>query len=279
MESRNFKKLTFIIFAIILNLTLVKGENNFNLQGNQVIYICTGQYAYAYHSRSDCPGLGNCKGDIQYTDEYTAVNSLKRVPCCRCWSNVGGRCNDDNPYYSSTGGANADGYLYVALAIVAASAILLSNDIYLYPTYSFSNGIGNNYYGETGIGWTFGFRKKLKHSALEYGASFLKYSTIYLNTNNPYTEYDYITYEYARWAGHFNYVHQIYYNSTPYWMKVYLGPTINYGNGFGYGGIVGTEMKILDRLKFDIRYELTTKTNQIQLGLIFTYQKKYFWQK
>jgi len=54
---------------------------------------------------------------------------------------------------------------------------------------------------------------------------------------------------------------------------------VNYLNDFGGGGIVGIEMKIFDRLRFDLRYELTTQTNQIQVGLIFTYQKKYFWQK
>jgi len=67
---------------------------------NTTVFVCTGPYAYAYHSRSDCAGLGNCKGEIRYTDQYTAENYLGRVPCCRCWSNVAGRCKDDNPYYS-----------------------------------------------------------------------------------------------------------------------------------------------------------------------------------
>ena len=27
----------------------------------QTVYICTGPYAYAYHSTPNCPGLSNCK--------------------------------------------------------------------------------------------------------------------------------------------------------------------------------------------------------------------------
>jgi hypothetical protein len=80
--------------------TIYAYESCINIPNTQIVYVCTGQYAYAYHSRSDCPGLGNCKGEIRYTDQYTAENKLGRVPCCRCWSNVAGRCKDDNPYYS-----------------------------------------------------------------------------------------------------------------------------------------------------------------------------------
>ena len=82
-----------------------------------------------------------------------------------------------------------------------------------------------------------------------------------------------------RWGGHFNFVHQVFYNKTREWLKVYFGPSVNYVNYFGFGGIIGTDMKLFDRLRFDLRYELTSQTNQIQVGLIFTYQKKYFWQK
>lgn len=73
-------------------------DNFSNSENQQRVYICTGQYAYAYHSRPDCPGLNNCKGDILYTDNYTATYKLNRIPCCRCWLNVTGNCCDDNPY-------------------------------------------------------------------------------------------------------------------------------------------------------------------------------------
>ena len=48
---------------------------------------------------------------------------------------------------------------------------------------------------------------------------------------------------------------------------------------FGYGATLGAHFKLFDRLKFDVRYEYTTATNQIKAGLIYTYQKKYFWKK
>lgn len=256
-----------------------KYEENTN---TQVVYVCTGTYAYAYHSRSDCSGLGNCKGEIKYTEQNYAVNGLYRVPCCRCWSNVTGRCKDDNPYNGGSGGGdNSDAYAFIALAVVVASAAILSNDIYFYPTYSFykrNNSFDPNSLGVSNVsnstGWVFGFRKTFKHSAIEYGASYLK-SPVNYNYGWGNTLTDYID----RWGGHFNFVHQVFYNKTPQWMKLYLGPSMNYVNDFGYGGIIGTEMKIFDRLRFDIRYEWTSQTNQIQAGLIFTYQKKYFWQK
>ena len=41
----------------------------------QTVYVCTGNYAYTYHSRNDCRGLNNCQADVQYTDEQYAIIS------------------------------------------------------------------------------------------------------------------------------------------------------------------------------------------------------------
>ena len=245
----------------------------------QLVYVCISQKAYAYHSRSDCAGLNNCKGEIKYTDEEYAVNVLSRVPCCRCWTNVENRCKDDNPYYNATD--NPELYAYVALAVVATSVIILSNDMYVYPVISFYNPtkyhrFGNRGSAKIGIGSALGFRKTFKHSALEYGVSHVKTEVKY--TSGFIGGYSY-TEKLERWGWHLNYVHQIFHNNTPKWLKIYLGPSINHVYDFGYGGIVGTEIKLFDRLRFDVRYEWTTQTNQVQAGLIFTYQKKYFWQK
>ena len=100
-------------------------------------------------------------------------------------------------------------------------------------------------------------------------------------TFQPNNNYNYTTNinSLNRWGWHFNFVQQLFYNKTPNRLKFYLGPSINYVYDFGYGGIMGAEMKLFDRLKFDVRYEWTTQTNQIQAGLIFTYQKEYFWKK
>jgi hypothetical protein len=248
-----------------------------------IVYVCTGNYAYAYHSVSNCPGLNNCQGEIKYTDEYNAINNLNKVPCCRCWNNVSNRCKDDNPYYRyGTGSSNdnSEAYAYVAIGIAVASAALLSNDIYVYPTFSFyKDDYSNNINIKDVIdnmGWSFGFRKTFNNSALEYGAGFriIKY-------NYNYNFYDiYYINEEKRWGVNLNYVHNIFYNDTPEKLKIYVGPTINYiYNEIGYGGIVGLKYNLVGRLSFDVRYERSTLSNQIQTGLIFNYQKKYLWQK
>jgi len=148
-----------------------------------------------------------------------------------------------------------------ASAVVVLSAAIISNDLYVYPIYSLDN--------KSSFGWSFGFRKTFNHSALEYGASIIN------------REYDYNYYQYSdkEWGVHLNYIHHIFVNKTPYWMTPYVGPSINYFNNFGYGGVIGTKIKLLDRLDFDIRLEQTTETSRIQTGLIFTYQKEYFWKK
>jgi hypothetical protein len=293
-------KLLFLLTWIFSSSFLVKAEDKshqFTIFNNefiehkdtvlksiflQSVYVCNGSYAYAYHSRSNCSGLGNCKGEIIFIDEDFAINKLGRVPCCRCWTNVSERCKDDNPNFSGSAGNqdNSDTYKHLALITVIASAAVLSNDIYLYPAYSFykrnipydsSTGISN---AKNGAGWVFGFRKTFKHSALEYGVSLLKSDVDYvLRRGIHYSK------SIDRWGGHFNFVHQVFYKRTQDWIKLYLGPSLNFVYSFGYGGIVGSEMRIFERLKFDIRYEWTTQTNQIQAGLIFNYQKRYLWQK
>jgi len=204
-------------------VNIVHAQDRF-LSKTQLVYICSGPYAYAYHSKSDCPGLNNCKWQINYTDEYTAVHSFNRTPCCRCWSNVYGNCKDDNPspsVGSSSGSSGGVGLGVLVIAVTAASLFVLSNDMYLYPAISFCN-LTKNYnqfepkksYG-IGKGWLFGFRKTFKYSALEYGLSYFKYAPKY-TIDNSYTN----LLTKSRFGGHFNYVHQIFYNLTPEWLKV-----------------------------------------------------------
>src|SRR5674476_5200 len=124
------KKITYLTYLIIFlifqtsnftlyavnhsNKTESKHEchsfaNGLTEANSQQVFICTGQYAYAYHSSATCPGLNNCKGEIKSTDEYSALNSYGRRPCCRCWTNISGNCKDDNPYNAGTsGGGSAD---------------------------------------------------------------------------------------------------------------------------------------------------------------------------
>lgn len=241
-----------------------ENEHNENLKIAQTAYVCTEEYSHTYHSRSNCPGLNNCKGDIKYTDEYNATQSLRRKPCCRCWSNVSNNCKDDNPSYGSGENSNNDEVkAYVAFAVVTFSAAVLSNDLYVYPIYSLDNKSKNSF------GWSFGFRKTFNHSALEYGISVI---------NREYGD-NYYQFTDREWGIHLNYIHHIFDNKTPYWLTPYIGLSVNNFYNFGYGGVIGTKIRLLDRLDFDVRFEQTTETSRIQAGLIFTYQKEYFWKK
>ena len=273
--TRIIQVLVFLLFSLASNahghtshikyFANEKVHNEHKDPNSQTVYVCLGEYAYAYHSRSDCPGLSNCKGSINYTDENTASVNLSRVPCCRCWSNVSDRCKDDNPNHGGLGYDEDDTeiYRYVALAIVTASAAVLSNDLYFHPVYS--NYETNQWTMTDGAGLVFGLRKTWDKTALEYGASVLIRET-------PFGDYE-------RWGTHVNLVHNMFDNRTPEWLNLYFGPTLNYVDKYGYGGIAGAQFRLVDRLKFDIRYEVTTETNQVQAGLIFTYQKKYFWNR
>jgi len=236
-------------------------HNTDTYEKNQTVYVCTGAYAYAYHSNSNCAGLSNCKSEIKYTDENYAAYNMKRSPCCRCWSNTKYNCKDDAATYGGGGGGN-DGAAaaIVAGVIIVASAAVLSNDIYAYPTLSLKNGIYNS--SDLQLGWAFGFRKTFKKSALEYGVSFIRANSFELSTS----------------GFHFNYVHQIFKPKKDA-ISFYVGPALNFVDETGYGGVFGASYKLVDRLKLDMRYELTTQTNNLKLGLIFNYQKRYLWQR
>ncbi|MBQ6277900.1 MAG: hypothetical protein IJK62_14485 [Bacteroidales bacterium] len=50
--------------------------------GNTV-YICTGQYAKAYHRNRNCSGLGNCRAEIKQVSLEDAKRK-GRTPCGKC---------------------------------------------------------------------------------------------------------------------------------------------------------------------------------------------------
>ncbi len=165
---------------------------------------------------------------------------------------------------------NSDISILFGTALVASGIFLLSNDVYLYPTYSFyqkENVVPNSF------GWAFGLRRKFTHSALEYGASVLyrEYDNFNINKDNEQT---------SQWGGHINFIYDIFHNKKVHWLEksplpltFYLGASVNYIQKLGLGGIVGTQIQLFKRLKIDLRYERTTQTSQLQAGLIFTYNK------
>lgn len=285
---RTLQVIVFLLFGLASNAhghsshieypRLEKVNQNHADLSSQTVYVCLGEYAYAYHSRSDCPGLSNCKGSIKYTDESTASVNLARVPCCRCWSNVSDRCKDDNPYYGNSGGSGGDAseaYAIVALAVVATSALILSNDIYFHGVQSFHQySVPDPQYWSPNYidkqGYSFGLRKTWPKFALEYGASMI---------TREYTDLNDYKWENELWSGHVNLVRQIFPYSAPTWADYYLGPSLVYNEGYYFGGVCGMKMRLTDRLFFDVRYQLSKNTNHIGAGLIFNYQKKYFWNR
>lgn len=243
----------------------------------QTVYVCTGNYAYAFHSHSNCPGLSNCRGQIQYASASYAIYNMGRRPCCRCWSNASSEdCQDDNPYYGG-GGGDDELYAYIALAIVVTGAVILSNDVYIFPVLSFKK--TETFYGEEnrGVGWAVGFRKTFERAALEYGASFIK------QANSEYVNSFFDFESGMRVGGHLNLI-QYFERKRKYavWQP-FVGMSANFvdvdGGGFGFGGMMGIQRQLTERLSLDFRYELTNYTNQAQIGLFYRYQDEYFWQR
>ena len=257
-----------ISLALLLFVSLT------SIAQSQSVVICTGLNAYAYHRQSDCAGLNNCQGEKIIVNEQDAINYYDRSACCKCYP-YSANCKDDAPqYYSGSGGAAA-GYaaIGVGAAFVIAGVFILSNDVYCYPVYSFYNRPGgdNNPDFRNGTGWSFGFRKTFDYSAIEYGAHYIKYS--FRLNNEPITRYV------RDWGIRVNFVREIFFHRTPDNIRFYIGPTVNVFKKVGYGGIGGVSVTLTDRIKLDTRYELTTQTHQFQVGIIFKYQKEYFWKR
>ena len=290
---------------------------NNSSSGSQTVYVCMGSYAYAYHSRSNCAGLGNCKADIKYTDEDYALNKLRRVPCCRCWSNVSNRCKDDNPpktnyqsyYPSSYEFSRKQSNAILGFGSIVGIIPMLSNDIYALYAHSFKQSDKtftrydrfkrtavplNITSSEKNYHWVFGFRKTFDNSALEYGVSLSK-TTDYFGDDLIYN----YTLENKRFTYHLNFLkHLNFINIKNNRFNIYIGPSINYIGSdnidlisgwddynwednyskLGFGGIIGASYKLNHRLKLDTRFEQGTNTNRFQAGLIFTYQKEYVWE-
>lgn len=245
------KSISTIVVAVLMTMSLNAQETcpacNGSGKSSAVIYPPTFGLGRSIMKES-CPYC---------SDIYSHTH--KNCPRCRGTGKVQSNTNSHD-YSHVFNNENIDYNAYVYLGIAVASVFIFSNDIYVYPVTSFYKS------GEQtdGSGWTFGLRKTFNYSALEYGASYLKSTT---NYGYGYSEPS------ERWGAHFDFVQQIFYNKTPDWLRIYIGPSVNYVYDFGYGAIIGTEMRLFNRLKFDIRYERTTQTNQLQAGLIFTYQK------
>ena len=250
----------------------------------QIVFICTGSNAYAYHSNTKCAGLNNCRGEIKYTDESYALYTMGRRPCCLCWTNAGPQCKDDRNTggnYGSGSSGEEEAIVYSAIAITAAtlSVLLLSNDVYYSPALSIdSKSIDDK--AIAGFAHNFGFRKTFDRSALEYGLvySAFKYQNSYYINDDLYTH----PIKYNYWGFNVSFVHDIKSSFLYRHDKVYGGLALsgfNFNNTPGLGFIVGDSYEINNRLKSDFRLFYSQRIFQIQVGIIFNYQKKYIWER
>tara|TARA_B100000508_G_scaffold8752_1_gene6317 strand:+ start:1055 stop:2176 length:1122 start_codon:yes stop_codon:yes gene_type:complete len=161
-----------------------------------------------------------------------------------------------------------------ALASVALIAIL-SNDIYYNRITAFSRNIIPEKEGFTyGYGYSLGLRKEWTRCALEYGFSSVKYKPTFENQFGNETK----GFE-QNFAFDLSFVHNVFLNRAPYPLKPYIGVSSRLGSRSGIGAIIGSSIPLINRLKFDVRYEIGLNTNFLRFGLIFKYQKTYFWNK
>lgn len=257
------------------------------ISNSQTVYVCTGSYSYAYHSRSNCSGLNNCKGEIKYTNEEYAISGLKRKPCCICWSNVQRDCYTDNSKYSSSSGTsggsgglsdNSNAQAAAGLAILVGSVAVLSNDFYLHYTNNFD--ASNREIQPASL--RFGFRKLFGESVIEYGATLnspITKSVFIGNYSNGSYQYPFKEVTKSNiWNYNLGFLHRVYSFGRYQYFNLYLGPTANYTENFGLGGIISTQYTLGKVGKLDLRYEITSQTHHFSIGFIIHYQDKYFWQ-
>ena len=253
---------------------------------DQTVFICTGNHAYVYHSNSNCAGLSNCKGEIKYTDESYALYTMGRKPCCLCWSNAGPQCKDDRKTggkYNGGDGSSAEkqAVLYSAIAVtsVILSVLVLSNDMYYSPALSIdSKSIDGK--AITGFAHNFGFRKTFDRAAFEYGAVYSSFNY----QNSYYINDDLYTYprKYNYWGFNISFIHNIKSSFIYKHDKVYGGLALsgfNLNNTPGLGFILGDSYELNKRFKSDFRLFYSQRVFQIQIGIIFNYQKKYIWER
>ena len=253
---------------------------------DQTVFICAGRHAYAYHSDRNCSALSSCTGEIKYTDESYALYTMGRRPCCLCWSNAGPQCKDDrntgdNPDGGSAPFAEKKAIVNSTIAVTAITLnlLVLSNDVYYSPALSIdSKSIDGK--AIAGFAHNVGFRKTFDRAALEYGvvySSFNYQNSYYINDDlHTYTS------QYNYWGFNISFVHNIKSSFIYKHDKVYGGLALsgfNLNNTPGLGFIVGDSYEINNRLKSDFRLFYSQRIFQIQVGIIFNYQKKYIWQR
>jgi hypothetical protein len=282
------KWMLFLAFLLLINKA-----------NSQIVVICTGEYARVYHSRENCTGLNNCRGEIIKVYQSDAINKYKlQRPCCVCWypSPIG--CSTDdmtkstqttkfNPYVSEFSSeeemklyayANAKKKAEEARAIAAAGALAFasiagSNDFYIHllkasneKNYQYNQNINS-------VGLDFGFRLTNNNSAFEYGASLIQDEIVTVTNTGWYISST--SENKLKWGAHLSYLYNFHLIKNSDKLNAFIGVTANSffskEQPFGIGGVGGLNLKLLNWLKLDTRFEKSNTTNRFLTGLIITY--------
>ena len=79
------KLLLFILLAFLAPIATSNADAAKN-SDNDLVWICMGGCAYAYHSNRDCPGLNRCKSEIVQVTLGEAKKKGRRKPCSKCYN-------------------------------------------------------------------------------------------------------------------------------------------------------------------------------------------------
>ena len=76
--------LIMILASVSVSAELINPNRNIALNGNEIIYICTGPKAKVYHHTPKCKGLRKCNGNIKPVTKEKAETMGRRA--CRICS-------------------------------------------------------------------------------------------------------------------------------------------------------------------------------------------------
>jgi len=83
MKSLQNFLLLFFISIILISCTKNNDNISSSVNNSDMVYVCTGPYAKAYHKDKDCKGLTNCSKEIK-TISLNETQQMKRYSCRYC---------------------------------------------------------------------------------------------------------------------------------------------------------------------------------------------------
>lgn len=79
--------LSGVVLWIVLSIIGMRSPNENGpaiVDSEMTVYVCTGNYASAYHKSKSCRGLGNCKASVKALMRTSAIKGGRKA-CRICW--------------------------------------------------------------------------------------------------------------------------------------------------------------------------------------------------